>query len=157
MFVRVVLVCALLSLTACSSALQQALAPTISPAASAIVAAAPAATASATPIPPSATSQPTVTPAPPTPTSIPPSATSQPTATPIPPTPTPDPVAGLTIPDLRARRFGEGEITIGEVWQRGPGYTSYRISYPADGLRLTGLLHVPDGDGPFPVIIAGHG
>lgn len=77
--------------------------------------------------------------------------------TPIPPTPTPDPVGGLTIPDLRARSYGDGEITIGEVWNRGAGYTSYRISYPADGLRLTGLLHVPDGDGPFPVIIANRG
>jgi uncharacterized protein len=62
-----------------------------------------------------------------------------------------------TIPDLRARRYGEGEITIGEVWLQGSNYTTYRISYPVDGLRLTGLLHVPDGAGPFPVIIANRG
>jgi dienelactone hydrolase len=70
---------------------------------------------------------------------------------------TPDPVAGLTIPDLRTRTYGEGAITIGQVWIEGPNYTTYRISYPADGLRLTGLLHVPDGPGPFPVIIASRG
>jgi dipeptidyl aminopeptidase/acylaminoacyl peptidase len=85
-------------------------------------------------------------------------ATQPPRATPTTaPSPTPDPVAGLTIPDLRARRFGDGDIVIGEVWASGNGYTSYRISYPVDGLRLTGLLHVPDGDGPFPVIIANRG
>jgi dipeptidyl aminopeptidase/acylaminoacyl peptidase len=66
-------------------------------------------------------------------------------------------VAGLTIADLRARDFGDGAIEIGAVYRRPSGYTTYRISYPADGLRLTGLLHVPNGDGPFPVIIANRG
>jgi dipeptidyl aminopeptidase/acylaminoacyl peptidase len=66
-------------------------------------------------------------------------------------------VAGLTIPDLRALRYGDGEISIGEVWIDGPNYTTYRISYPAGDLRLTGLLHVPDGPGPFPLIIANRG
>lgn len=69
----------------------------------------------------------------------------------------PDPVAGLTIPDLRARKYGGGKITVGAVWARGQGYTTYRISYPADGLRIFGLLHVPNGKGPFPVIIANRG
>jgi uncharacterized protein len=103
---------------------------------------------SSTPESPSSTARPTATE-----TRVPATATS----TPTPPTPTPDPVAGLTILDLRARRFGDGAIEIGEIWSRGNGYTSYRISYPVDGLRLTGLLHVPGGDGPFPVIIANRG
>ena len=92
---------------------------------------------------------------------MPPTATAapspMPTATTVPLTPTPDVALGLTIPDFRVRSYGDGEITIGEVWQRGAGYTSYRISYPVDGLRLTGLLHLPDGDGPFSVIIANRG
>lgn len=144
---RFVCLSLLLALAACSQAAQtQALAPT---------AMLPTAAPTNTPLPPSPTPRPpTSTPLPPSPTPLP---TEPPTATPIPPSPTPDPVAGLTIPDLRARQFGEGQITIGEVWQRGPGYTSYRISYPADGLQLTGLLHVPDGDGPFPLIIANRG
>ena len=73
------------------------------------------------------------------------------------PEPHSDPVAGLTIADLRARDFGAGAIEIGSVYRRGGGYTTYRISYLVDGLKLTGLLHVPDGDGPFPVIIANRG
>jgi len=66
-------------------------------------------------------------------------------------------MAGLTIPDLRALRYGAGEIRIGEVWSDGPNYTTYRISYPAGGLRLTGLIHIPDGPGPFIAIIANRG
>ncbi len=53
--------------------------------------------------------------------------------------------------------YGAGEIEIGDVYIDGPNYTTYRISYPADGLQLTGLLHVPDGEGPFPLIIANRG
>ncbi|MEO7912293.1 MAG: alpha/beta fold hydrolase [Roseiflexaceae bacterium] len=81
-----------------------------------------------------------------------PTATLAPTAE-----PTPDPVAGLTITDLRAHDFGDGAMKIGAIYRRGGGYTTYRISYSADELRLTGLLHVPNGDGPFPVIIANRG
>lgn len=93
-----------------------------------------------------------------TPTPRPPTPTPIPTATPNPtPIPTPDPVGGLTIPDLRARSYGDGAINIGAVYLRGPNYTTYRISYPADDLQLTGLLHVPAGAGPFPVIIANRG
>jgi len=114
--------------------------PTASPAAASPLAATPNATRS----PPTAATAPTRVPAP-----VP---TLAPTAA-----PTPDPVAGLTIADLRARSFGAGAITIGAVYRRGGGYTTYRISYPADGLRLTGLLHVPNGEGPFPVIIANRG
>jgi uncharacterized protein len=99
----------------------------------------------------------------PSPTVVPsaaPTATPSPSPTEVPtpaPSPTPDPVAGLTISDLRARAYGGGEISIGELWNDAAGYTSYRISYPADGLRLTGLIHIPDGEGPFPLIIANRG
>ncbi len=100
----------------------------------------------------------TVTPVPPSPTSVPPTVTPvPPSPTLVPPSPTPDPVAGFTIEDLRARSYGEGTIEIGVVFRRGPGSTPYRIISPADGLRLTGLLHLPTGPGPFPVIIANRG
>jgi dienelactone hydrolase len=117
----------------------------------------------ATGAPAQATQPPTAAPtlAPPSPTPAPPTATPRPTAVPAtatpPPTATPDPVAGLTIPDLRTITYGAGQISVGEIYINGPNYTTYRISYPAGELRLTGLLHVPDGEGPFPVIIANRG
>src|SRR5262245_15793963 len=76
--------------------------------------------------------------APPAPTAAAALPTAVPTSS---PEPTPDPVAGLTIDDLRKREFGEGAIEIGDVYRRARGYTTYRISYSVDGLRLTGLLH----------------
>lgn len=74
-----------------------------------------------------------------------------------PATPEPDPVADISIAALRERSYGEGTIRIGGIWRRTRAYTTYRISYPSDGLRLTGLLHVPAGKGPFPVVIANRG
>jgi uncharacterized protein len=101
--------------------------------------------ATATPIPPTATiAQATVTP-------IPPSAT---------PAPTPDPWAAYTpytIEGLRARGYGEGALEILETLEQGPGFTRYLIAYPSDGLRVTGMLNLPAGEGPFPVVILNHG
>jgi dipeptidyl aminopeptidase/acylaminoacyl peptidase len=36
-------------------------------------------------------------------------------------------------------------------------FTRYLIAYPSDGLRITGLMNLPRGDGPFPVVILNHG
>jgi dipeptidyl aminopeptidase/acylaminoacyl peptidase len=36
-------------------------------------------------------------------------------------------------------------------------YTRYLIKYPSDGLSITGILQIPAGQGPFPVIVMNHG
>jgi dipeptidyl aminopeptidase/acylaminoacyl peptidase len=36
-------------------------------------------------------------------------------------------------------------------------FTRYLIAYPSDGLRITGMMNLPRGDGPFPVVILNHG
>jgi len=143
----------LVLLAACSPAAQPA--ARSSPAAEASPPAAPAAAPPAADVVASPTASPPPNTATPTQAAPAPTATAAPT--PVPATPTPDAVAGLTIADLRAASFGSGAIEVGEVWNRGAGYTSYRISYPVAELRLTGLLHVPDGAGRFPVIIANRG
>jgi len=122
------------------------------------------------PPPPSApaasVAPPTATTAPPTATSAPPTATPEsPTATPEPPTATPDPFAQyrqLTIPGLRERwargEFGtESEIEIVQTLEETANFTRYLIAYRGDGLRLTGMLNRPRGDGPFAVVILNHG
>ncbi|MFO7169520.1 MAG: prolyl oligopeptidase family serine peptidase [Chloroflexota bacterium] len=102
---------------------------------------------------------PTEAPAP-SPTPVPPTPTPPPTPLPPTPTPTPDPYAGLaqyTIEGLRARSYGSGEIEIVRVLEETPAFTRYLFAYPSDGLRITGMLNQPRGDGPFPVVILNHG
>lgn len=68
-----------------------------------------------------------------------------------------DPFTGLRIDDLSSRSYGGPGIGIGEVVTTGPGFTQHKMVYHSDGLRITGLANIPDGEGPFPVIIVNHG
>ena len=75
-------------------------------------------------------------------------------------TATPDPwaeYAQYTIEGLRARTYGTGEIEIVQTLEETQTFTRYLIAYPSDGLRITGMLNRPYGDGPFPVVILNHG
>ena len=142
-----------ISFTACSTTQnEQAIVTTAQP------------TMSVTSIPPTAPIIPTATTAPPpipttTPTRAP---TTVPTVAPTapPPSPTPDPWAQYgpyTIAGLRGRRYGEGQIEIVRVLEETPRFTRYLFAYPSDGLRITGMMNRPKGDGPFPVVILNHG
>ncbi len=92
-------------------------------------------------------------------TAAPPAATA--TATVIPPSPTPSPtphpLAGVTLDGLRARDYPGGMVEILATLETTDAYTRYHIAYPSDGLRITGIMQIPPGTGPFPVIILNHG
>ncbi|MBC7878494.1 MAG: alpha/beta fold hydrolase [Anaerolineales bacterium] len=62
-----------------------------------------------------------------------------------------------TIAGLRERQFIGGEIRILQIQIQAETYTQYLIDYPSDGLTITGVLQIPAGDGPFPVIVMNHG
>jgi dipeptidyl aminopeptidase/acylaminoacyl peptidase len=94
-------------------------------------------------------------------------AAPSPSATPV-PTPTPinlavpngggeDATDRRTIAGLRARAYEGGPIEIVRTLATTSAYTSYLIAYPSDGIRVTGFLNVPRGDGPFPVLLINHG
>ena len=89
-----------------------------------------------------------------------PTAEPTPPATSAPPTATPDPwavYAQWTTEGLRARTYGEGEIELVATLEETVNFTRYLFAYPSDGLRITGMLNRPRGDGPFPVVILNHG
>src|SRR5687768_3289606 len=62
-----------------------------------------------------------------------------------------------TIEGLRQHKFQSGEIHIRSTLSENEFYTSYLIDYPSDGLTITGIMQIPVGDGPFPVILMNHG
>lgn len=63
-----------------------------------------------------------------------------------------------TIEGLRGREYGaEGGIKVLQVLEENAYFTRYLISYPSDGLTITGFMNVPVGEGPFPVVVASHG
>jgi dipeptidyl aminopeptidase/acylaminoacyl peptidase len=88
------------------------------------------------------------------------------TASPVPtitltPSPTPTPkelIFPYTIEGLRQHDFKSGKIHIRSTLEDdNQFYTSYLIDYPSDGLTVTGVMQIPVGEGPFPVIIMNHG
>lgn len=61
------------------------------------------------------------------------------------------------IESLRRRNYLGGEIKLEEVLKENSRFTSYLFSYPSEGLKIVGVLNVPNGRGPFPAIILAHG
>jgi len=77
-------------------------------------------------------------------------------------TPSPTPtieewITTFTIEGLRQHDFQSGEIHIRSTLNENDKYTSYLIDYPSDGLTITGVMQIPVGEGPLPVIVMNHG
>lgn len=90
-----------------------------------------------------------------------PRAASSPSARPTPrpsatPTPTPQ-LPAYAIESLRTRSYPGGTIQIGAPMFRGDGFMKYQMSWPSGGQTMTGTISVPDGAGPFPVVVVNHG
>lgn len=73
------------------------------------------------------------------------------------PTPLRDIIFPYTIDGLRERDYPAGEIRVGAPLLVTGSFTRFPIAYTSDSLNITGILQIPFGDGPFPVIILNHG
>jgi dipeptidyl aminopeptidase/acylaminoacyl peptidase len=82
--------------------------------------------------------------------------TAIPTSTAV-PTPAPDPLFPYTLEGLRQRAYPGGAVEIWGTIAETADFTQYYIAYPSDDLTITGMMHVPTGAGPFPVIVLLHG
>lgn len=79
------------------------------------------------------------------------------TFTPSPTPTTEELIFPYTIEGLRQHEYQSGKIHIRETIKDTEFYTSYLIDYPSDGLTITGVMQIPKGEGPFPVIVMNHG
>jgi dipeptidyl aminopeptidase/acylaminoacyl peptidase len=85
-----------------------------------------------------------------------------PTPSPIPDkistlTPTIDPYQDLYIASLKNRKYGGGVLQNEGLLNEEVGFKRFQFKYRSEGLDLFGFMNVPDGAGPFPVIILLHG
>jgi uncharacterized protein len=61
------------------------------------------------------------------------------------------------LPDyLRHELTGTG-LEFVRVLDDNSAYTRYQISYFSDGLRISGIMNIPKGDGEYPLVILNHG
>ena len=62
-----------------------------------------------------------------------------------------------SLDSLKERSYGSGEFNVEYTWERQPEFVRYKVNYISDGLTIHGFVNVPEGNGPFPVVIALHG
>lgn len=81
--------------------------------------------------------------------------TSQPTPT---TTPTNTPTFNaVSLPALMQKQFDGRDLSLGKILANEPTYTRYYITYKSGELTISGIMNVPKGNGPFPVLILNHG
>ena len=65
--------------------------------------------------------------------------------------------SGLSIEELVARKYGGGEIAFVKDLEGSDHFTRKMVSFPSDDLTIYGFMNIPNGEGPFPVIVVLHG
>lgn len=63
----------------------------------------------------------------------------------------------MTIDHFRRMRLSGTGLTLESIESRNAAYVRHRISYLSNGLRISGILNIPTGEGPFPLVIFNHG
>jgi dipeptidyl aminopeptidase/acylaminoacyl peptidase len=105
---------------------------------------------------PAATTGPTATaPSPSATPSASASPTTKPTAKPKPePKPKPHPIS---VQALIEKKYDGRDLKLGRQIGETNAYKRYLITYRGDKERISGVMLVPDGTGPFPVLVLNHG
>lgn len=62
-----------------------------------------------------------------------------------------------SLPELMKMKLAGRDFSVKELLARNKYYTRYRISYKSGDLTISGIMNLPRGKGPFPVIITNHG
>lgn len=62
-----------------------------------------------------------------------------------------------SLPAYFDRQFSGGDLRLGKVQARNNSFTSYAVTYRSEKLRISGIMNVPRGKGPFPAIVLAHG
>ncbi|MCB9808460.1 alpha/beta fold hydrolase [Candidatus Peribacteria bacterium] len=63
----------------------------------------------------------------------------------------------LSIPYFSSMKLEGSNLELTEVLADNTAYTRYEIRYKSNGLSISGILNIPKGRGPFPLIILNHG
>jgi dipeptidyl aminopeptidase/acylaminoacyl peptidase len=63
----------------------------------------------------------------------------------------------VSIAALIQKEFNGSNLTLGTVLADNTTYTRYYVTYLSGELTISGIMNVPKGEGPFPVIILNHG
>ncbi|MGH3368031.1 MAG: alpha/beta hydrolase family protein [Nocardioidaceae bacterium] len=63
----------------------------------------------------------------------------------------------VSLPALMRHHYDGRRLRVGRVLARTDAYTRYAVSYLSGDLRISGIMNVPSGRGPFPTLVLNHG
>lgn len=63
----------------------------------------------------------------------------------------------LSIPYFSQMKLEGKDLELTQVLADNTAYTRYEIRYNSNGLTISGILNIPKGDGPFPLVMTNHG
>lgn len=55
------------------------------------------------------------------------------------------------------KKYNGSNLRLGRVIARNSAYTRYFVTYTSGALRISGIMNVPTGKGPFPALVLNHG
>jgi dipeptidyl aminopeptidase/acylaminoacyl peptidase len=55
------------------------------------------------------------------------------------------------------KKYDGRDLQLGRVLARNDAYTRYFVTYASGSLRISGIMNVPTGPGPYPVLVLNHG
>ncbi len=67
------------------------------------------------------------------------------------------PVNDVSYPALMQKQFNGGDLKLINVQSDNAVYTRHTISYRSGDLTISGIMNIPKGQGPFPLLILNHG
>jgi len=68
-----------------------------------------------------------------------------------------EPEEPMSLLALLDKEFDGRDFTVGRVLAQNSAYTRYYITYTSGELTISGIMNVPAGTGPFPLVLLNHG
>lgn len=62
-----------------------------------------------------------------------------------------------TLPSLAEKEFDGSDLQLEKKLEENESYTRYQISYKSEGFKISGIMNIPRGAGPFPILVLNHG
>jgi len=63
----------------------------------------------------------------------------------------------FTLGSLIDKEFDGTNFLLGDILKENEAYKEYYITYVGGGVKISGIMNVPHGEGPFPLLILNHG
>lgn len=62
-----------------------------------------------------------------------------------------------SIPAMSEKAYQGSDLKLEKILAENESYTRYSITYKSEGLKISGIMNVPKGNGPFPILVLNHG